>query len=179
MEPVKPTYSAILSRDKQEHTSRKHADVHVNDRAHRPRSALIDNMTITGNSYSIFTTNYGDKEMHWFWMVLIYALLLFAWWKLRRYCKCPGPSKQERKDKRQEKWNSRQLEEIKEKINRYERKLEDIRSLRNSLGLEPGANSSALAYCTTSPTGTRETVQRDSRQNGTLSIHKHGCLRLG
>ena len=35
---------------------------------------------------------------------------------------------------------------IEEKINRYERKLQDIRSLRNSLGLEPGANSSALGY---------------------------------
>ena len=40
--------------------------------------------TVTGNSYSIFTTkNYGDNEMHWFLMVLIWALLLFAWWKLR------------------------------------------------------------------------------------------------
>ena len=34
--------------------------------------------------------------MHWFWMVLICALLLFIWWKLRRFCKCPGPSKEER-----------------------------------------------------------------------------------
>ena len=81
--------------------------------------------TVTGNSYSIFTTeNYGDNEMHWFWMVLICTLLLFAWWKLRRYCKCPGPSKQEHKDKRQAKWNRRQLEEIEEKINHYEKKLE-------------------------------------------------------
>ena len=29
--------------------------------------------TVTGNTYSIFTTkNYGDNEMHWFWMVLVY-----------------------------------------------------------------------------------------------------------
>ena len=40
--------------------------------------------TVTGNTYSIFMTkNYGDSEMHWFWMVLVCALLLFAWWKLR------------------------------------------------------------------------------------------------
>ena len=45
-------------------------------------------MTITGNSYSIFTTkNYGDNEMHWFWMVLVCVLLLFAYWKLRRHCR--------------------------------------------------------------------------------------------
>ena len=40
---------------------------------------------VTGNSYSIFTTkNYGDNEMHWFWMVLICALLLFVWWGHQR-----------------------------------------------------------------------------------------------
>ena len=101
--------------------------------------------TVTGNSYSVFTTkNYGNSEMHWFWMVLICALL-FAWWKLCRYCKCPGPSKEDRRNKRQAKWYRRQLEEIEEKISRYERKLEDIRSLRSSLGLESGANSSALS----------------------------------
>ena len=45
MEPVKPTYSAILSRDKQERRSRKkNTDVHVNDRIYRPRSAAIDNI---------------------------------------------------------------------------------------------------------------------------------------
>ena len=79
-------------------------------------------------------------------MVLICALLLFAWWKLRRYCKCPGPSKQDRKNKRQAKWNRRQLEGIEEKISQYERKLDGIRSLRSSLGLKPGANSSALGF---------------------------------
>ena len=43
--------------------------------------------TETGNTYSIFTTkNYGDTEMHWFWMVLVCVLLLFAWWKLRSFC---------------------------------------------------------------------------------------------
>ena len=52
--------------------------------------------TVTGNSYSIFTTkNYGDSEMHWFWMVLVCVLLLFAYWKLRRHCRCPGPSKED------------------------------------------------------------------------------------
>ena len=36
--------------------------------------------TVTGNSYLVFAMkNYGDNEMHWFWMVLICALLLFAW----------------------------------------------------------------------------------------------------
>ena len=84
--------------------------------------------------------------MHWFWMVLICALILFAWWKLRRFCSCPGPSKEDRKNKCQARWNQRQLDEIEEKINKYEKKLEDIRSLRNSLGLGPGANSSALKF---------------------------------
>ena len=61
-----------------------------------PPSALGKNQeaprTITGNSYSIFTTkNYGDNEMHWFWMVLVCVLLLFAYWKLRKFCRCPGP----------------------------------------------------------------------------------------
>ena len=69
--------------------------------------------TVTGNSYSIFTTkNYEDSEMHWFWMVLIFALLLFAWSKLRRFCKCPGPSKEEKKNKRLVKCNKRQHKEI-------------------------------------------------------------------
>ena len=36
--------------------------------------------TVMGNSYSTFTTkNYGDNEMHWFWMVLVCILLLFAY----------------------------------------------------------------------------------------------------
>ena len=35
--------------------------------------------TATGNTYSIFTQkNYGDNEMHWFWMVLVCVLLVFA-----------------------------------------------------------------------------------------------------
>ena len=59
--------------------------------------------------------------MHWFWMVLICALFLFVWWKLRHYCKSPGPSKEDRQNKKQVKWNRRQLEEIEEKISRYER----------------------------------------------------------
>ena len=68
--------------------------------------------TVTGNSYSVFTTkNYVDNEMYWFWMVLICALLLFTWWKLRRFCRCPGPSKEDERTKRQAKWNRRQLEE--------------------------------------------------------------------
>ena len=60
----------------------------------------------------ITTKNYGDNEMYWFWMVLICALLLFAWWKLQRFCRCPGPSKEDRKNKRQAKWKRRQLEQI-------------------------------------------------------------------
>ena len=53
-----------------------------------PNTPRKSPQTVTGNRYSIFTSkNYGDNEMHWFWMVLIWALLLFAWWKLRRYCR--------------------------------------------------------------------------------------------
>ena len=62
--------------------------------------------TVTGNSYSIFTTkNYGDSEMHWFWMVFVCALILFAWWKLRRYCRYPGPSKEDHKERREARWH--------------------------------------------------------------------------
>ena len=101
----------------------------------------------TGNRYSIFTTkNYGDNEIHWFCMILICALLLFAWWKLRRYFRCLGPSKEECKDRREARWHKRKLDEIEQRIEKYERKLEDIRNLRNSLGLGPGANSSALEF---------------------------------
>ena len=77
--------------------------------------------TVTGNTYSIFTTkNYGDTEMHWFWMVLVCVLLLFAYWKLRRFCQCPGPSKEERRAKREAKWHKHQLDNI-------ERQIEKIR----------------------------------------------------
>ena len=56
--------------------------------------------TVAGISYSIFTTkNYSDSKMHWFWMVLVCALILFAWWKLRQYCRCPGPSKEDHKER--------------------------------------------------------------------------------
>ena len=41
MEPIKPTYSAILSRDKPEHKPKK-TDVNVNVWIHRPLSAPID-----------------------------------------------------------------------------------------------------------------------------------------
>ena len=51
-------------------------------------------------------------------MVLICALLLFAWWKLRRFCKCPGLSKEEKKNKRQARRNKKELEEMEEKIYR-------------------------------------------------------------
>ena len=87
----------------------------------------------TGNSYSIFTTkNYRDNETHWFWMVLVCALLLFAWWKLLHYCRFPGPSKEDRGARRQAKWHKRQLDEIEKQIDKYERKLEEIKSLRSS-----------------------------------------------
>ena len=93
--------------------------------------------TVTGNSYSIFTTKkYSDSKMHWFWMVLVCALILSAWWKLRRYCRCPGPSKEDRKERREARWHKRQLNEIERQIEKYERKLEDIRNLRSSLGLD-------------------------------------------
>ena len=103
--------------------------------------------SVTGNSYSIFTNkNYGDNEMHWFWMVLVCALLLFAWWKLRRYCNCPGPSKEDRKAKKEARWHKRQLDEIEKQIEKYERKLEEIKDLRSALGLDFGVNSSGTGF---------------------------------
>ena len=55
-------------------------------------------------------------------------------------------SRIEKKDKREARWHKRQLDKIEQKIEKYERKLEDIRNPRNSLGLGPGANSSALEF---------------------------------
>ena len=81
------------------------------------------------------TKNYGDNEMHWFWMVLVCVLLLFAWWKLRRYCRCPGPSKDDRRACKEAKWHKRQLDEIEKQIEKYKRKLAEIKTLRSSLGL--------------------------------------------
>ena len=82
---------------------------------------------MTGNTYSIFTTkNYGDNKMHWFWMVLVCVLLLFAYWKLRRFCRCPGPSKEDRRAKREAKWHKHQLDNIEKQIEKYERKLEEV-----------------------------------------------------
>ena len=93
--------------------------------------------TATGNTYSIFTQkNYGDTEMHWFWIVLVCVLLAFAWWKLRKFCKCPGPSSEEKRAKREAKWHKHQLDNIEKRIEKYERKLEEVRSLRSSLGLD-------------------------------------------
>ena len=101
---------------------------------------------VTGNSYSIFTTkNYGDIEMHWFWMVLVCVLLLFTWWKLRHYCRCPGPSKDDRRERKEAKWHKRQLDEIEKQIEKYERKLEAIKTLRSSLGLD-GVTLNDLGY---------------------------------
>ena len=84
--------------------------------------------------------------MHWFWMVLVCALLLFAWWKLRHYCRYPGPSKEDRRARREAKWHKRQLNEIEKQIDKYERKLEEIKSLRSSLGLDHGVTSNVLGY---------------------------------
>lgn len=61
--------------------------------------------------------------------------ILYALWKIRKHCSCPGLNKKERKQKKQMKWNKRQLQEIETKISRYEKKLEDILSLRESLDL--------------------------------------------
>ena len=74
--------------------------------------------------------------MHWFWMVLVCVLLLFAYWKLRRFCQCPGPSKEEHKH---------QLDNIERQIEKYERKLEEVRNLRSSLGLD-GVTLNALSF---------------------------------
>ena len=159
MEPAKPSYAAILSSDKQERRT-KRTDVNVDNCIRRPRSAPLNNIglsqrprqeprtpwTVTGNSYLIFTTkNYGDNEMHWFWMVLVCTLLLFAWWKLHHYCRCPGPSKDDHRARREAKWHKRQLDEIEKQIDKYERKLEKIKTLRSSLGLD-GVTSNKLGY---------------------------------
>ena len=102
--------------------------------------------TVTGNTYSIFTTkNYEDSKMPWFWMVLVCLLLLFAYWKLRRFCRCPGPSKDERRARKEAKWHKHQLDEIEKQIEKYERKLEEIKALRSSLGLD-GVTLNNLAY---------------------------------
>ena len=83
--------------------------------------------------------------MHWFWMVLVCLLLLFAYWKLRRFCRCPGPSRDERRARKEAKWHKHQLDEIEKQIEKYERKLEEIRNLRSSLGLD-GVTLNNLAY---------------------------------
>ena len=102
--------------------------------------------TVTGNTYSIFTTkNYGDNEMHWFLMVLVCVLLLFAYWKLRRFCRCPGPSRDERRARKEAKWHKHQLDKIEKQIEKYERKLEQIKALRSSLELD-GVTLNDLAY---------------------------------
>ena len=93
----------------------KNAEVHVNDRIHRPRSAPLDNikhLPAPEQPRKLPSDRHRQQllEMHWFWMVFICALLLFDWWKLRRYCKCPGLSKQERKDKHQARWNKLRFE---------------------------------------------------------------------
>ena len=67
--------------------------------------------------------------MHWFWMVLACVLLLFAYWKLRRFCKCPGPSHEDRRAKREAKRHKHQLDNIEKQIEKYERKL-NVRSAK-------------------------------------------------
>ena len=80
--------------------------------------------TVTGNSYLIFTTkNYGDNEMHWFWMVLVCVLLLDTNLTNTKH----------------------QLDEIEKQIEKYEKKLEEIKALRSSLGLV-GVTLNDLAY---------------------------------
>ena len=83
--------------------------------------------------------------MHWFWMVLVCVLLLFAYWKLRRHCRCPRPSKEDRRARKEAKWHKHQLDEIEKQIEKYERKLEEIKTIRSSLGLD-GVTLSDLGY---------------------------------
>ena len=83
--------------------------------------------------------------MHWFWMVLICVLLAFAYWKLRRFCRCPGPSKEDRRAKREARWHKHQLDNIEKQIEKYERKLEEVRNLRSSLGLD-GVTLNELSF---------------------------------
>ena len=74
--------------------------------------------------------------MHWFWMVLVCVLLAFAYWKLRKSCRCPDPSSEEKRAKREAKWHKHQLDNIEKRIEKYEGKLEEVRNLRSSLGLD-------------------------------------------
>ena len=70
---------------------------------------------------------------------------LFAYWKLRRFCKCPGPSKEDRRAKREAKWHKHQLDNIERQIEKYERKLKEVRNLRSSLGLD-GVTLNELSF---------------------------------
>ena len=83
--------------------------------------------------------------MHWFWMVLVCVLLLFAYWKLRRFCRCPGPSKEDRRARKEAKWHKHQLDETEKQSEKYERKLEEVQNLRSSLGLD-GVTLNELVY---------------------------------
>ena len=72
-------------------------------------------------------------------------LLLFAWWKLRKFCRCPGPTTEEKRATREAKWHKHQLDNIEKRIEKYERKLEEVRNLRSSLGLD-GVTLNELSY---------------------------------
>ena len=145
MESTKPSYAAILSSNKPERRPQKTCPS-IPENSPSELSQNESPRTVTGNSYSIFTTNnYEDNEMHWFWMVLVCVLLLFAYWKLRHHCKCPGPSKDKHRARKEAKWHKHQLNEIEKQIEKYERKLDEIKTLRNSLGLN-GVTLNDLAY---------------------------------
>ena len=48
----------------------------------------------TRKSYLHFkTNNYRASKMHWFWMVLISLIILYAWWKICKHFSCPGLNK--------------------------------------------------------------------------------------
>ena len=83
------------------------------------------------------TKNYGSNTMHWFWRVVISILLLCIWWKIRRYLSCPKSQQARKKTETADEWNQRQLEKMK-----YKRKLKDVRSLKDALGLEHGSTHS-------------------------------------
>ena len=81
----------------------------------------------TGKKIKDGTRTILDRVSHF--CIHVYRLL-FAWWKLRHYCRCPGPSKDDRRARREAKWHKCQLDEIEKEIEKYERKLGEINTLR-------------------------------------------------
>ena len=147
MESNKPSYAAILSRDKEENTPRP-ANVHVNDWVRRPRSAPINPDDIETRTRQRGTPEDGDgKHLQHIYnkelrrqrdaLVLDGARLRNPALRLletEKILQVPGPSKEDRRVRKEAKWHKHQLDEIEKQIEKYERKLEEVQNLRSSLG---------------------------------------------